>query len=142
MGTIRLITISILLLLNFLAAIYLETKMHNNFGLEIFLIILGVIVSLVVIFGMSFGTRWAWPLATILFSASLANAVFLYLSVKGFLVFSGMLFVCLLGLLISVVSIREDDDFMSETSDLPVETYEEEPEIVYDAKKAKKKKKK
>ena len=142
MGIVRLLIILILLLLNFLAAIYLETRMANNYALELFLIVLGLIIAAIMLIGIIFDTKWAWALTTIFFAASLANAVFLYISVRSFLVFAGLLFVNLLGLLVAVVSIREDADFMAETSHFPLDTYEEEPEVVYRTRKKAKKKKK
>ncbi|MEM4263443.1 MAG: hypothetical protein QW666_00925 [Candidatus Woesearchaeota archaeon] len=147
MGAIRLIIVLVLLLLNFIGAIFLETRMTQYFHLELVLMILGFILMAGILLGLVFEARWAWPLSTIFFAASLANAVFLYFNVKSFLVFSGLLFFNLIGLVLSVVSIKEEDDFSEETADsTPAEVVEnEEPKsVVYksDSEEAAPKKKK
>lgn len=142
MGIVRILTILFALFMNFVGAIYLETRMTNNFTLELVLIVIGILVSIIMLLGLAFESKWSWPLATIIFSASLANSVFLYFSVNTFLVFGGLLFFNLLGLVISVVSIPEKDDFDSETSDsFPVDSYDEEPKSVVYKSTTKKKKK-
>ena len=146
MGIIRTIAIIVLLFLNFLGAIFLETKLTTYFTLELVFIVIGLIRALGMILGLGLELNWGWPLATIAFSLYLANAVFLYVHTKSFLVFALMLFFNTIGLLISVISIREEDDFTEE--DLPLEPYDfdEEPHsVVYGTstkKKSKKKKKK
>jgi len=147
MGIARTIIIIMLLFLNFLGAIFLETKLKANFTLELVFIVIGLIFALGIILGLGLELKWGWPLATIAFSLYLANTLFLYMHVKAFLTFALMLFFNTMGLLISVVSIKEEDDFTEEN--YPVETYDfDEPHsVVYNvkpksAKKTKKKKKK
>jgi len=147
MGLIRTITIILLIFLNFLGAMFIETKLQTNFTLELVFIVVGLILAFGVIIGIGLNLRWAWPMATIMFALFLANAVFLYLNQHAFLTFALMMFFNTIGLLISVVSIEEEDDFTEEN--YPIETYDfdEEPHsFVYDVKaetkKAPKKKKK
>ncbi|MBW2985970.1 hypothetical protein KY333_01235 [Candidatus Woesearchaeota archaeon] len=152
MGLIRTITIILLIFLNFLGAMFIETKLQTNFTLELVFIVVGLILAFGVIIGIGLNLKWAWPMATIMFALFLANAVFLYVNQKAFLTFVLMMFFNTIGLLISVVSIEEEDDFTEEQH--PVETYDfdEEPHsFVYDVstapkktakKKAKKKSKK
>ena len=149
MGALRLIIVLVLLLFNFIGALFLETRMTQYFSLELVLMILGFIVMAGILLGLVFEARWAWPLSTIFFAASLANAVFLYFNVRSFLVFSGLLFFNLLGLVLSVISIKEEDDFSAETTDaLPADIADDEPKsVVYpsaseEAEEPKKKKRK
>ncbi len=139
MGIVRTIAIIVLLFLNFLGAIFLETKLTTYFTLELVFIVIGLILALGMMLGLGLELKWGWPLATIAFSLYLANTVFLYVHTKSFLVFALMLFFNTIGLLISVISIREDDDFTEE--DLPLEPYDFDKEphsIVYDTKTEKK----
>ena len=149
MGAIRLIIVMVLLLFDFLGALFLEARMANYYTLELVLVVLGLIIAAGILLGLLFEARWAWPLSTIFFAASLANAVFLYFNVRSFLVFSGLLFFNLLGLVLSVISIKEDDDFSAETTDaLPADLNDDEPKsVVYpsaseEAEEPKKKKRK
>lgn len=148
MGAIRLIIVMVLLLFSFIGALFLEARMANYFTLELVLVVLGLIIAAGMLLGLLFEARWAWPLSTIFFAASLANAVFLYFNVRSFLVFSGLLFFNLLGLVLSVISIKEDDDFSAETTDaLPADIADDEPKsVVYpsseEAEEPKKKKRK
>lgn len=149
MGALRLIIVMVLLLFNFLGALFLEARMASYYTLELVLVVLGLIIAAGILLGLLFEARWTWPLSTIFFAASLANAVFLYFNVRSFLVFSGLLFFNLLGLVLSVISIKEDDDFSAETTDaLPADLNDDEPKsVVYpsaseEAEEPKKKKRK
>ena len=139
MGIARTVAVIILLSLNFLGAIFLETKLKTNFTLELVFIVIGLIIAFGVILGLGLELKWAWPLSTIMFSLYLANTVFLYMNQKAFMTFGLMLFFNTIGLLVSVISIGEDDDFTEE--DYPLETYDfdkDEPHsIVYDTKASK-----
>ena len=135
MGIARTIAILLLIFFNFLGAIFLETKLKTNFTLELVLIVIGLIIAFGVILGLGLELKWGWPLAAIMFSLYLANTVFLYCNIKAFLTFGLLLFCNTIGLLISVVSIQEEDDFVEES--YPVEKYgfDEEPHsVAYDVK--------
>jgi hypothetical protein len=135
MGLARTIAILLLIFLNFLGVLFLETKLKTNFTLELVFIVIGLIIAFGVILGLGLKLKWGWPLAAIMFSLYLANTVFLYWNIKAFLTFGLLLFFNTIGLLIAVVSIQEDDDFVEES--YPVETYDfdEEPHsIAYDVK--------
>ena len=139
MGIVRTIAIIALLFLNFLGAIYLETKLTNFFTLELVFIVIGLILALGMILGLGLELKWGWPLATIAFSLYLGNTIFLYVLTKSFLVFALMLFFNTIGILISVISIREEDDFTEEDFSLDKYDFDDEPHsIVYNAKTAKK----
>jgi len=139
MGIVRTIAIIALLFLNFLGAIYLETKLTNYFTLELVFIVIGLILALGMILGLGLELKWGWPLATIAFSLYSANAVFLYVLTRSFLVFALMLFFNTIGLLISVISIREEDDFTEEDFALDAYDLDDEPHsIMYDTKTTKK----
>lgn len=145
MGAIKFITIVLLLMMNFAGAMFLETRMQSSYTLELVFILIGLMLAAGLLLGMIFDAGWAWPFGAIFFAASLANAVFLYFNVRSFLVFSGLLFFNLLGLVISVISIKEED-FSSETTDaIPEEVHSEkysEPEPTVEYKEEPKKKKK
>jgi hypothetical protein len=143
MGIIRTITIIALLFLNFLGAIYLETKLSTYFTLELVFIVIGLILALGLILGLGLELKWGWPITTIAFSLYLANTVFLYVLTRSFLVFALMLFFNTIGLLMSVISIKEDDDFTEEDQSLETYDFDDEPHsLVYDTKTTKKTSKK
>ena len=149
MGIARTITIIVLLFINFLGAIFIETKLTNYYMPELAFIVIGLILAMGVILGLGLELKWGWQISTIAFSLYLANTVFLYVASKQFLVFAIMLFFNTIGLLISVISIQEKDDFTEEEA--PLETYEfgdephtvryNTPEEIKTAKKSQKKKK-
>lgn len=136
-----------ILALNILGAIFLETKMTALFAAELAIILIAIILSAIVLIGIATETKWAWPVATLFFALSLANLVFLLLATRAFGTFAFLLLVNVVGLLVSVLSIKEADEF---EEPVPLETYspETEQEVVYEgaprAKKqgARKKKKK
>ena len=142
MGLERIIAVLVFLVLNFVLAILLESKLTSSFTFELVFIVIGIILSIAMLLGMSFETNWAWPLATILFSAFLANAVFLYIGTDAFVGFTGLVLVNVLGLLMSVLSIRDHDPFMPGAA--PLENYDSLPDvnIQYQASKVRKTKKK
>ena len=132
-----------ILALNILGALFLETKMAA-FTAELVIIIIGVILSVIVLIGIGTDSKWAWPLSTVFFALSLANLIFLLVSTRAFGTFTVLLLLNVIGLLISVLSIKEEQEFDTDTS--PLETYETEPELQVDygnkPKKAVKRKKK
>lgn len=137
MGLIRTITIILLIFLNFLGAMFIETKLKTNFTLELVFIVIGLIIAFGVIIGIGMNLNWAWPMSTIMFSLFLANAVFLYLNQKAFLTFALMMFFNTVGLLIAVISIEEEDDFTEENYPLETYDFDDEPHsIVYETEKA------
>ena len=143
MGAFRVFVILMLLALNFVGAVFLETKMANFFSLELIIIIIGFVITLIAIAGLAFETSWAWPLTTILFAAALANTLFLYFNIHAILTFAGMTLFNTMGLLISIVSIKEPEDFTSDSA--PLETYyppEDAVKVETKKKPAKKRKKK
>ena len=138
-GLGRTIALIIFLVLNFILAILLESKMTANYTLELVIIVIGILLSIAVLLGMSFEARWSWPVSTILFSAFLANAIFLYIASNEFVAFTGLVLVNTLGLLTSVLSIGDYDDFVDEDA---LETYHEEHNVQVEYKAPKKKTKK
>ena len=114
MGLGRTIALIIFLVLNFILAIFLESQLKANYAFELVVIVIGILLSIALLLGMSFEALWAWPVATILFSAFLANAVFLYVASSAFIVFTALVLVNTLGLLTSVLSINEPDAYLDE----------------------------
>lgn len=125
MGIARLIVILAVLVLNFAAAIFLQTKLQAYTSLELAFIILGIIVGIVVLVSIGTNARWAWPVTTLFFSASMANLLFLFLATDAIVTFLAATLVNLLGMMIAVLSITREIPMEEPT---PVETYEVEKE--------------
>ena len=145
MGLTRTIALIIFLVVNFILAILLESNLRANYTIELVIIVIGILLSIALLLGMAVDAHWSWPFATILFSALLANAIFLYITSSAFVAFTGLILVNTLGLLISVLSIHEPEQYLMDS--MPLETYEAavHPDINYLTTKrrsAKKKKKK
>ncbi len=137
MGTGRMFAVLAVLVLSFVGAIFLESKMQQYAALELAVIVVALLLSVIALVGIASDSRWAWPFATILFALLLANLLFLHVNVGAFLTFVLLLLVNVFGMLIAILSIEDiaknfagwnpGMDAMS-----PVETYstEEEPEQV------------
>ncbi len=143
MGFGRLLLIMGVLVLNFIGAIFLETKMAEYAVLELVIIVVAILLSIIALIGIAAESRWAWPFVTILFALMLANSVFLFVTVGAFVTFVLMLIVNIFGMLVSVLSIEDSGSAMpaSVASEAPaIETYTEETpaQVTYKAPKAKK----
>ncbi len=121
MSIARLITILAVLVLNFSAAIFLQTKLQAYSNLELAFIILGIIVGIVVLASIGASARWAWPVTTLFFSASMANLLFLFLATDAIVTFLGATLVNLVGMMIAVLSITREVPIENPA---PVETYD------------------
>lgn len=124
MGIGKILTILIILVINFILMIFLETKLEKFFVLELVIIVVGILLALILLAGLAAKAKWAWPFATIFFSLSLANTIFLFWNIKAWISFLLLLFFNTFGLLMSAVSEEEtDEDWEPEISE-PVETFE------------------
>ena len=129
MGMGRLWTILVVMVLSFIGTIFLETKLQQYATLELVIIVVGILLSLIALVGIAGESRWAWPFATVLFSLSLANIVFVHVNVGAFLTFVLLLIVNIFGMLIAVLSIEDIAEPAPalagvDTSDMtPLETY-------------------
>ncbi len=142
MGFGRLLVIMGVLVLNFIGAIFLETKMDQYAALELVIIVVSILLSVIALIGIAAESRWSWAFVTILFALMLANAVFLFVTVGAFVTFVLMLIVNIFGMLVSVLSIEDSGSAMpaSVASEAPaVETYTEEApaQVTYKAPAAK-----
>ena len=99
------IKMTVLMFLVLLGTLWLERGLHSWVRLEVILIGLGWLFAVIILLGISFEARWAWPLATIFFSVAIANALLLYGKHGIFLTFSGILFFSLVGLLLSIANL-------------------------------------
>lgn len=135
MGMGRMFTVLAVLVLSFVGAIFLESKMEQYAALELAVIVVGILLAVIALIGISSDSRWAWPFATILFSLLLANLLFLHVNVGAFLTFVLLLIVNVFGMLIAILSIEDLVKNLAGRSpemgamSPPVETYstEEQP---------------
>jgi hypothetical protein len=133
----RLFTILVVLVLNFVGTVFLESRLEKYAGLEVAIIVIGVLLSVIALAGIAGGAGWAWPFATILFSLSLANVLFLHVNVGAFITFMLLAFVNIVGLLASIFSV--EDAISSAAAEAiaepaaPLETYAmaAEPKVTY-----------
>ncbi|MBN1644971.1 hypothetical protein JW851_02960 [Candidatus Woesearchaeota archaeon] len=127
MGAIKVLFMLCLLVLNFIGAFFLFTKLAGGvpYYLEIIYILLALLVSLIYLLGAGFDAKWSGAIGTILFALNLANAVCLYLVISAFLSFVLLVLFNSIGMLTAIFSVSdEDDDF--EPIEEPVETYDVE----------------
>ncbi|MEM4327579.1 MAG: hypothetical protein QXV29_01330 [Candidatus Woesearchaeota archaeon] len=118
----------ILILLNFLGTLILEKELSSNTS-EPIIIVLGIILAVILLYGFVSNARWRWQLFTIFFAGSLANVTWLYFKAgEGFLPFIGTVFFAWLGLMISIISIPS-----AGTENVVEPVYEEasQPETAY-----------
>lgn len=131
------IKMTVLMFLVLLGSLWLELGVYKWVRLEIILIGLGWLLAMVILLGISFEARWAWPFSTIFFSVAIANSLLIYGKHGIFLTLSGILFFSLVGLLLSIVNlpVREREPEAEEvhadtTTNMPdnveiLETYED-----------------
>lgn len=110
MDKMRLVLTSLLLGVALLISLLLETRLTNYVSLELLLIVLGIIAGAFVISGIAEGRRGAWPAASVLFAALLGNFVFLFFNTKTFTLFIVALVVCVVGILLSIMSLPSSVD--------------------------------
>ena len=96
----------ILLGLSLLTALMLESKMQSGFTAELVLIIIGIILTAGILFGLWIDEPWTSPLAMLLFAASLTNLLWLFVQTKVFLTFTFGVLVNVAGLVICLVSME------------------------------------
>jgi hypothetical protein len=152
MGSGRLLTILAVMVMSFIGTIFLESKMQQHAALELAIIVVAILLSILALVGIAAESRWAYPFATIWFSLSLANSVFLFINVPAFVTFLLLLAVNIFGLLVAILSIEDTVDAVGDWNPstegmVPLETYAAaaEPQVTYKtgtpAKKAAKKRK-
>ncbi|OYT32765.1 hypothetical protein DRJ22_00850 [Candidatus Woesearchaeota archaeon] len=127
----RVLAIVILMGLNLATALMLESKVGAFYWVELLLILVAMGVIGVQFLAMWLEAEWSYPLATILFSLSLVNLLWLYSSVSWFKVFAAGVVFNLLGIIISSVGVKKEDEQELETYDdeepeEDIEEYEEE----------------
>jgi len=110
----------VLLALSLVIAFFLEARMAYGATLEIILLIISIVAAVAVVLGLWLEAEWAWPVATMVFSAYLANLIYLFYASKALLLFALSLIVNVGGLVLCMLS-TEASEFAS-----ALETYEAE----------------
>ena len=124
----KLLGMIVLMLANFLAAMYLETRLAACCGAESIAMIVGIVIFAAVILGLFVDAKWSWPLSTIFFSASLGNLSLLYYfgnraGILVLLIYLAGVFFGFIGLMISALSVGSSEPNATEQSAGQVEPY-------------------
>ena len=114
----KLFVITILLGLSLFTALLLESRMTTGFIVELVLILIGIILTAGIVFGLWIEEPWTYPLTIIIFAASLANLIWLFSATHVFLTFAFGLLVNVAGLVMCLVSMEKI------VSQQTLETYE------------------
>lgn len=109
----------ILLGLSLFAALLLETKMASYFWLEVLFICAAGLFIFAAYFGLWIDEHWAYPLAAIIFAASLINTVWLFYITNTFLTSAFALLVNIAGMVICLASMQRKQEWTGS-----LETYE------------------
>lgn len=120
----RALAIVILMGLNLVAAFMLTSKMGPYYWIEILLLLIAMGFIGIQFLAMWLDAEWSYPLATILFSLSLINLLWLYSAVNYFKVFAAGIVFNLLGIVVSSVGTKKEE----ESEELETYDEEEEPE--------------
>jgi len=96
----------ILLGLSLFSALLLESRMQTHYILELVLIVIGIILTFGILFGLWIDEPWAFPLSTILFSASVVNIVWMFKLTNSFIVSAFALLVNIAGVVICIASME------------------------------------
>lgn len=106
----------LIMVLTFVGTLHLQSFLDNIWALHFLLF--GVVFAFIVLAGIAMEKSWASAMRTIFFSASIGVAALLFYNVNGgHFVFSGVLFINLVGLVSSILD--EPDDFDFESVELP-----------------------
>lgn len=111
-------TIIILLGLNLFTALLLQSNLTTNYVLPLVAILIGIIITAGIIFGMWIEENWAYPITTIVFALSLINITWLFYQTETFLIFAFGLLVNVSGLVICLVGMENQANWHE------LETYE------------------
>jgi len=99
------VTVSVILLgLSLFTGLVLETRMGTGHAIQLVIILIGIILTAGIIFGLWIDAPWAYPLSTLVFALSLANLVWQFSSTKAFLPFAFGLLVNVAGLVMCIAS--------------------------------------
>ncbi len=123
----------ILLGISLLTALLLESSMTGGYAAQLAMIIVGIILTTGVIFGLWIEAEWSYPLGLIIFAAALANLLWLFKLTNNQLTFVFGILVNVAGLVMCLVSLKEIPEWAQ------LETYEVKHYEPAPAKKAKKK---
>lgn len=118
MGLSRFIALLALLGLSFISALMFESIMTKSYVVELFVIILGVIFSIIALVSLLNDGAGGWFMATLIFGAALVNGIVLFLMVKSFALLMLSIIVNITGMIFSVLSAVETDE-----DDFDIETY-------------------
>ncbi len=100
------ITVSVILLgLSLFTGLVLETRMGTGYTIQLVIILIGIILTAGIIFGLWMDAEWAYPLSTLVFALSLANLVWQFSATKAFLPFAFGLLVNVAGLVMCIASV-------------------------------------
>ena len=121
MGAVGFIVSLVLFGLNLFGTLRLERLLQGHFEVELALIVVLGLLSLVTMIGILLERRWAWSAFTMLFGASLANLIFLFISVGASVTIAATILVSVLGLVLGLLAIDADADVPP--APLPLETY-------------------
>ncbi|MBD3319188.1 hypothetical protein GF342_04740 [Candidatus Woesearchaeota archaeon] len=105
MGLAGFITTIILLAIQFWGALRLSANLVAYKELETLILIIGLLVSIAALIGLALNTRWGWPLTLIVFSASLANFVWLFWMLGVSITVAGGMIVAAFSMLIAFIAI-------------------------------------
>lgn len=101
--------IIILLGLNLLTTLFLQSFLPTGYVLPLVLILIGTILMAGTIFGLWIEEQWAYSLATIIFAASLIHIAWLFYNAQAFLTFAFGLLVNIAGLVLCLVNSSPDE---------------------------------
>ncbi len=107
----------ILIGLSLFTALLLESRMQGHYIWELLLVVIAIVLTFGILFGLWIDESWAYPLGIILFAVLLANVVWLYTSTDAFLVSAFGVLVNVGGLVICLAT-------MQRQSLAELETYE------------------
>ncbi|MBW2969791.1 hypothetical protein KY309_01665 [Candidatus Woesearchaeota archaeon] len=103
---IKFIVTIILLGLSLLTALVLESYLKTGYAVQLVLILIGIILTAGIIFGLWIELEWAYPFTMLFFALALADMVWMFAETKAFLPFAFGLLVNVAGLVLCIASIE------------------------------------
>ncbi len=100
MGGKDFIAVLVLAFLSLWLAVYLETGLESYFVLELFVILLLIILSTGIFYGIVSGKKWAWHALSFFFLAVLINCTLVYIATSNKPIFFFASFINLAGFIV------------------------------------------
>ncbi|MBI4450485.1 hypothetical protein HY642_00795 [Candidatus Woesearchaeota archaeon] len=100
----------VVMIVSLVGTLWLEMTLVRGYKFEMFVMLVGLALGALLLYGIAENRKWAWPMATVYFSAALANlAMVFYSTRRHVLAFGITAFFAAMGIVNSLLRMPDDD---------------------------------